>query len=307
VEAGLSDMRFVRVVRELPLPEEMAHDDELQEAYYSELDIALGPWKDRGRDAALVGLRELAAVGVLFDPRVQRARQLLSELYGGRRIDRLDGLVLPTLPPAPQATVAHRLALALPTYLLEFVLPNLDVSDTMLLRVLLERGIPKSMRADLETRALEPGDRALLARGLIQSGQLYWRSADFRAALKVLGPLDAAPEPEYLLLRGVAEALQAGPNDAVQMMLRGVSLPPGVEKVAALDALAQEPGALAAAAAFNAAYILELAPPPGDAGFWRSLQARYARAAGSLEAVPDRVRATELARAAGDTAKALER
>jgi hypothetical protein len=116
VEAGMAEMRFVDVVRAVPVPEEYAGDKELKDTYYTRLDQVLEPRKSRGRDAALVGLQGLAFVGVIADPRVDRARRLLSRLYGGRPIDALDALLLPpeTLP-AP-ATLEQRLARKLPTF-----------------------------------------------------------------------------------------------------------------------------------------------------------------------------------------------
>ncbi|HEY3236341.1 MAG TPA: hypothetical protein VGJ84_16610, partial [Polyangiaceae bacterium] len=83
VEAGLADMRFVEVIREVPLPEEMNSDPEVRDVYFATLDEALEPRKARGRDAALVGLAEFAREGVLKDGRVDRARSLLSKLYSG--------------------------------------------------------------------------------------------------------------------------------------------------------------------------------------------------------------------------------
>src|SRR5262249_13872020 len=67
IEAGLADLRFVQVVRKVALPSEMAADVEAKNAYYAALDEALEPRKARGRDAALVGLRLFAELGVLKD------------------------------------------------------------------------------------------------------------------------------------------------------------------------------------------------------------------------------------------------
>jgi hypothetical protein len=303
VEAGLADMRFVGAVRDVPLPEEMADDKELAEVYYSELDVALGPWKQRGRDAALLGLAEFAALGVLADARVARARRLLSELYGGRRINRLDGLILPELPPVDATTTEARLATWLPTQLLGSVLPDLDARSPGILRALLERGVPPHIRADLSTARQAPV-RALLARALVQLGQRYWRSADFQAAASLLNET-AADSPEARLIAGLAEALARGPRDATDMMLRGVKLPTGEANVRALDDLSKSEGPVAAAAKFNAAYLLELTPPAGDPEFWRKLAGRYTAAEHALADPEHKIRARELARAATDTAAAL--
>ncbi len=306
VEAGLADLRFVSVVREVPLPEEMARDDELREAYYSELDMALTPWKDRGRDAALVGLKQFAESGVLVDAKIDRARALLSELYGGRRIDRLDGLILPELAPADVGEVSLRLAERVPTPWLRWVLPDIDVSDPRVLRALMERGIAAPTRADLASRNLEPAAAKLLARALIELGRLYWRSADFGEAEKLLSATDAASAGDAPLMLGLAQALKGGPSDAADMMLHGPRLPAGVGNVAALDRLSHQGGPLAATAAFDAAYLLQLVPPQGDPAFWRGLAQRYESAAHGLSAPRDQARAKELAEAARATARALD-
>ncbi len=301
VEAGIADMRFVSVVRDVPLPEELAQDAELREAYYAELDVALAPWKERGRDAALVGLREFAAAGVLADPRVERARELLSELYGGRRIDRLDGLMLPA-PPAAASSTIENLAARLPTQLVPHVLPNLDANEPRVLALLLRKGLPRPVRADLESRPISAEANFALAWGLVRFGQTYWSSADFMAAEKLLQRVPLTPPSELLL--GVAQALKAGPRDAVDMMARG-SAPIPVTSLAALDTLAQGQGPWAPAAAFDAAYILELWPPPGDPSFWQGLARRYTQAEARLSDAGDKARAKELANAARATAKSL--
>lgn len=307
VQAGLADMRFVSVVRDVPLPEDMAHDDELREAYYSELDIALTPWKDRGRDAALVGLREFAELGVLSDPRVERARALLSQLYGGRRIDRLDGLMLPRLPEPTSETAKLRLVAALPSFFVPYVLPDLDPADEQVLAVLVERGVPPGVRADLESRELSPLARSRLARVLVDLGRRYWRSKDFTAAARVLGKGAKLTEDEALLAQGLAEALKGGPRDAAEMMLKGPLLPAGVGNVKALDELANARGPLAGFAAFDAAYILELVPQKGDAEYWRDVAARYDRAAKLLADDAAKARARNRAATARETAKAIAR
>jgi hypothetical protein len=86
IAAGNADLRFVEMVREVPLPDEMKADKAIESAYYAALDEALEPRKVRGRDAALVGLRAFAELGAVHDPRVDRARELLTKLYGGSRV-----------------------------------------------------------------------------------------------------------------------------------------------------------------------------------------------------------------------------
>ncbi len=95
VEGGMADLRLVDTMRSVPIPAEWAKDKELNDAYYGALDQAMEPRKQRGRDAALVGLSDYADLGVTKEPRVDRARALLSKLYGGRRINALDQVIAP--------------------------------------------------------------------------------------------------------------------------------------------------------------------------------------------------------------------
>lgn len=111
VEAGTADLRLVDRIRSSPTPS--AWDKELKAVYEAALDEALEPRKARGRDAALVGLADFAEAKILHDARIDRARGLLSKLYGGRRIDALDGLLLPPLP-TKASTVPETVATLLP-------------------------------------------------------------------------------------------------------------------------------------------------------------------------------------------------
>jgi hypothetical protein len=309
VEAGTADLRFVEVVREIPLPDDMAKDEEVKNVYYAALDQALDPRKNRGRDAALVGLREFAAEGILHDPRVDRARQLLSKLYAGRRIDALDGLLLPPLAGPDLGTPERRLAAKLPTFYASLVLYDQPPQDPELLRALLERGVPRSLRAGLDAGKVTGQVGELYARALVDLGRRYWRSEDFERAARVLerDPKAAGkPNDKTWLVRGLANALRGGPRDAAQMMLRGPFLPAGVGNVSELDALAKTGAPAAGMAAYDAAYILQLAPPrDADAGFWKDVAARYRRAAQLLAEAAAKAAAQERAKAADDTARAL--
>ena len=305
VEAGMADMRFVEVMREVPLPAELADDTELKDVYYGSLDQALEPRKRRGRDAALVGLQDLAATGVLSDPRVARARALLSKLYGGRRINALDGLLLPPLPELPNATMQQRLAATLPTFYAGMLLSEEDPTDASFLRALIERGIPALMSKQLESAALSEEARRLNARALVQLGQRYWRSNDFARAADLVKQ-DKTKSDEARLLAAIAVALKGGPQNATEMMVRGPLLPEGVGNVADLDAMARSKSPLAGLAAFDAGYLLQLVPPTEpDAKFWRSVAQRYDRAASLLTNDADKREARERAQAARDTAAAL--
>ena len=310
VEAGLADMRFVEVVRDVPLPDELASDKELRDVYYMALDEALDPRKDRGRDAALVGLRVFAELGVLHDPRVDRARALLSKLYSGRRIDALDGLLLPGLPRAELSTIELRLAARLPTFYAGTILGEADPTDPTMMRALLEHGLPAELRSKIDPTALPLNTRQLYARALVGIAQRYWRSPDFATAAKLseLATGGSGKEAdEARLVLALATALKGGPKDAAEMMIRGPFLPAGVGEVSKLDALAGTTKPWAGMAAYNAAFILQLVPPTQpDPAFWNDLAARYEKAAEKLEH-PDRKKAAqERAQAARDTATTLQ-
>lgn len=308
VEAGLADMRFVEVIRSIPLPKEMAGDPQVADAYYGSLDNELEPRKDRGRDAALVGLKEFARAGVVRDPRIDRARALLSKLYGGHRIDALDGLLLPALGALPEgSTDAERLASRLPVFYLPFVVETLDVSKPSVLRALLERGISPAMQQTLSTTKLAPEAKALYARFLLELGQRYWRSEDFGRAADVGRGGDDKPTEAAQLISALALALKGGPKDAAEMMLRGPTLPEGVGNVTDLDALAKKAkGPTAGFAAYDAAYILQLSPPSNaDKAFWQGVAKRYQQAAKQLPEAAQKAEATQRAKAAEATAKAI--
>lgn len=308
IAAGNADLRFVQMVREVPLPDEMKADQQVVDAYYGELDQALEPRKVRGRDAALVGLRTFAELGALDDPRVTRARLLLNALWAGSHIDALDRLLLPPLEPADTSTPELVLAAKLPTFYAQMWLSELDPTEPKLLRALLERGLPAPLRAKLDAAKLSDRTRTLYARALVQSGRRFFRASDFKHARSVLG----APPPGDLarLLGAVAQALENGPADATELMLKGPFVR-GTGDVSALDAETARHGRFAGYAAFDAALILALAPKRDDAAFWDGLAKRFDRADKLLAAEPHppaelagkRVR--EFADAARATAAAL--
>ncbi|HEY3257205.1 MAG TPA: hypothetical protein VGJ91_24775, partial [Polyangiaceae bacterium] len=281
IEAGLADMRFVSVVRQVALPKEMNDDAEVREAYYAALDEALEPRKARGRDAALVGLRELSNEGILVDPRVDRARALLSEVYSGRRIDALDKLLLPTLKPALDDTTERKLALRLPTFYAGYLLQSSSL-DAALLRALLERGLPHALTAHWDPSKLDETSRDLLARALIERGRRYFKAEDFALAARLSS--SDKPSPERALYHALASSLQNGPRDASELILRGPQLAPESVQVAELEHLAAEKNNPSAPlAAFDAAYLLGLTPPENDPKFWDALAKRFLNAAQALK------------------------
>ncbi len=314
IEAGLADLRFVEVARTAPIPDDIAKDTELAEAYYATLDEALEPRKARGRDAALVGLGALASVGVLKDRRVDRARALLSKLYSGRRIDALDSLLLPAVAEAKPETPDQKLAAELPTFYAEVLLAELDPRDAKNLGALLKRGLPAFARARLSRETKNVPSENLFARGLFDLGRSYWLAADFTAA--TAAATRAPKNTESLLIAALAKPLAAGPKNAAEMMLRGPHLPKGVADVKELDRLARSAPAAAPFASYDAARLLEIAPPStADATYWQDVAKRFSSAEklwASASGVPEAERSErrELARAgaraAEETARAIE-
>ncbi|MBW2523134.1 MAG: hypothetical protein JRI23_03125 [Deltaproteobacteria bacterium] len=310
VEAGMADMRFVEMVRGLPVPDEYREDKELLDQYYGGLDVALEPRKSRGRDAALVGLRGLAYVGVITDPRVGKARGLLSRMYGGRPIDALDALLLPVEPPAPAATVEQRLARALPSFYAGLVLVPAAVDDALLLRALTRRGLPLPHRIALAKAEPSPEIRLIAARARFELGRTYWRAVDIDESVHLLSqwPQGSPRPPEATLLLALGLALRGGPADAAAMIRTAPVESLGIGRVAALEAVAKDEAqrTVAGQAEFDAAVILELAAPPrAEAGYWQDLARRFRAAAGGLTDPKARAEAEQRARAATATARAI--
>ncbi|MBI4700602.1 MAG: hypothetical protein HY744_05470 [Deltaproteobacteria bacterium] len=308
VEAGMADMRFIDAARAAPIPDEIAGDQELRDAYYGGLEMGLEARKRRGRDAALVGLGQLAYLGVIRDERAERARQLLSRMYGGRPVGALDALLLPPLAPAEPATVPERLAARLPTFYAGLLIAPERAAEPTMLRMLVEKGISPPQRAALRAAALPPAVRALYARARLELGQRYWRRVDFDEAAGLLRELPAAERtPEARLVLALSIALRGGPANAADMMLRAPLAELGIGRVAALDALAAETGGpLRPLAAFDAALVLDIAAPKdAGTGYWLALARRYRDAAAWLPEGAERAQAVERAREAEGTAKAI--
>jgi hypothetical protein len=305
LEAGLADMRFVGVARSIDLPQEMKDDPEIRETYLVALEQALEPRVLRGRDAALVGLGELSRQGITRDPRLFEARALLSQLYAGRRIDALDGLLLPALPPATQTTTARKLAANLPAfYALRFdATPTVD--DAALLRARLEQGVPPALWLTSLPKSAPPELVVLAQRALFQLGQLYFWAQPFSRAAALETP---ATDANAALIASLAQVLARGPRNAAAIMLGPPTLPPELRGVEALDALAKQKGSSAGGfAEFDAAYLRGLAPPANDPAFWKEQVLRYQRAQKLLTDKGAKLRAVEHAKAAADTEKELRK
>lgn len=299
VEAGMADMRLADSLRSLPLPEEFAKDPELKNIFYAALEEALEPRKARGRDAALVGIGDFAGVGAISDARADRARTLLSKLYGGRRIDALDALLLPPLPAASAARVEERLAARLPTFYAGQLFEPKVASDPAILRALLARGVPGPMRGELRGTT-DPALRALFARARFGLAQRYWRVFDFdQVAALTRAPEGTARSDEATLLLALALALRAGPANAADMMHRAPLTALGVSDTAALDAIAKSQSPLAAMAAFDAALLREISPPEtAGADYWADVEARFRDAGARLTDPAHKKAADEGAKAA---------
>ena len=275
IEAGMADLRLVDRIRSAPTPS--TWDKELKAVYEAALDEALEPRKVRGRDAALVGLSDFAAAGIVQDARVDRARALLSKLYGGRRIDALDALLLPE---------GAASAIALPESVLALVPSDPAKRDAFAQLGLAPAASPRSARTRLEM------------------GQKYWRRVDFVEAAHAAAK-EATPDAKLVL--AVALALAKGPNGAKEMMTAASPAALHLNDTAALDALASEaPLGIAGMAAFDAAHLRSLSTPEGDAAapYLADVAARFRRAAGLLEDPAQRKRAEERAADADAAAKA---
>jgi len=302
LEAGLADMRFVGVARSIELPQEMKDDPEIRETYLVTLEQALEPRVLRGRDAALVGLGELSRQGITNDARLREARALLSQLYAGRRIDALDGLLLPSLPPASQASPALKTAANLPAfYALRFD-PTPAVDDAVLLRARLEQGVPPALWLTTLPSSTPPELAGLAQRALFQLGQLYFWAEPFARVATIQTPAD----PNAALLAALAKVLARGPRNAASLMLGPSTLPAELRDTAELDALAKQKGPVAGLAEFDAAYLRGLSPPANDPAFWKEQSVRYRRAQKKLDAKSAKL-AADLAAAALDTEKALRK
>ncbi len=304
LEAGLADLRFVEVARQIELPEEMKKDPEIRETYLVALEQALEPRVARGRDAALVGLGELSKQGITNDARLAQVRRRLSELYAGRRLDALDQLLLPALPAADESSPALKIAARLPAFYALKLASSPSVEDPKLLRARLEQGVPPALWLGALPQGASPELATLAQRGLFQLGQVYFWAEPFARAAAISTP---EQDSSAALVAALAKVLARGPRNAAAMMLGAPTLPPELRDVSAVDALAKAKTPLAGLAELDAAYLRGLAPPANDPAFWKEQAARYQRAEKKLDAKPAKAKAAELARAAADTEKELRR
>lgn len=301
VEAGRADLRFVEVARQVPTAPEFQKDPELRQIYESALEQALEPRKARGRDATLVGLRIFGDYGVISgSPRMQHARELLASMYGGRRVDALDALMIPA-PTRSVGTESPRrlvppflrtqLAAEGPALAAEASGPSATVFA------------PEVRKATLPDAAAE--ERAARARTSLRLSAAHWRRSSADAALDLVASLPRSESNEFLV--ALALALHQGPKDVVAMMAAGAPSALGYRKLDALDAVAKKGGAYAGAAAYDAALLREVAPPEGAGKkYFDDLAAQYRRAEKQLGAAPEAKLAADRAKHAEEIAAAAK-
>lgn len=309
LSSGWAYLRLVEVVREAPIPDEFRKDPEVANAYFAAVDEKLEPTKQNGRDGALVGLGTMAQAGVLQDERMRSTRSLLAKMYGGRRVDALDVLVLPKIPDPEGATVEQRLAAKLPSFLAGILLDPNSAKDPKMLRSLLHRGVPMPMRVALKEGEASLSDEArlLYGRARLEMGARYWRIVDFDAAVGLFSKVDKAKlDDRSKLVFATALALRNGPEDVAVLMLKNEGFSPKFGDVRALDTLAKGSSdqAVPGTASFDAAVIRQIAAPrDADAAYWEKLAERYRDAASKVTDQNVKYEADERAKAAAQTAK----
>ncbi|HSO34783.1 MAG TPA: hypothetical protein VLT33_19750 [Labilithrix sp.] len=282
LSAGNAEMRLVESIRSAPVPP--TWDPELKAIYQASLDEALEPRKKRGRDAALVGLGDLAQAGSLESARTAAAFGLLTSLYGGRRILELAELLVPRpADPVPATPLQIAIGAVAPYWVDVLDLRGEGDADAA---VALTHGVPLSLRAAFASAPpdTKPETRAAYARARFHMGQLAWRRVDFVEAAHAA---KQGSTPEDRLLLALSLALAQGPNGAAEMMRAPSASALELRHTEALDALVAEGGPLAGWAAFDAAHLRSLSPPEGsEAGpYFRDVAARF-RKAESLLADP---------------------
>jgi hypothetical protein len=271
IEAGVAELRLVDKMRSAPVP--ATWDPQLKAIYEAALDEALEPRKKRGRDAALVGMSDFARVGILRDARLDRARALLTKLYGGRRIDALDGLLLPAQQLPPPTTPSEIASASVPTAWLE----DTDVAGAQA-PLFLSRGVTRGLRDALE-RGHGHSEELITsyARARLAMGRVYWRRVDFVEAAQTV---KASKKPEDRLTLALALALAQGPNGAAEMMRAPTPAALDLRHTEALDALVAEGGPMAGMAAYDAAHLRALSPPEGAeaVSYLKDVAARFRKA-----------------------------
>ncbi|MBS2014811.1 MAG: hypothetical protein JST00_18120 [Deltaproteobacteria bacterium] len=279
IAAGTAEMRLVDNVLSSPTP--TTWDPELKAAYQAALDDALEPRRERGRIATLAGLRDFVTYGIITDTRVDRARALLSKLHPERKVDALDGLLVP---PRPKAAPGSPSA-----YWTSDIPPENESA-------IFERGLPLDVRSKFYSRGA-PGLMSAYARTRLDMGRVYWRRVDF---IETAYAAKASSEPDDRLVLAIALALVHAPDGLAAMMASTSPAALELGHTEALDALAAESSPIAGMAAFDAAYLRALSPPDGARApaYFRDVAARFRNAESLLTEPAHKMRAAERAKEA---------
>jgi hypothetical protein len=253
----------------------------------------------------------MAAQGVLSDARTTRTRSLLAKLYGGRRVDGLDVLLVPLGPPPSSSKPLAILARRLPTFYAGRLLEPGAALEPDVFASLTSRGVPTPIRASLRARTDLARDLvAAYAQFKLTMGVRYWRAVDFDEAVRLFGQLPAAERALGIDVSfATALALRRGPTDVAALMLQPEAIGPKFGDVRALDRFVDRARDKpeAGLAAFNAAVVRQIATPrDADAAYWLNLEKRYA-AAKELLPEPARSEAHERAKAAAATARVIQK
>ncbi|NOU34049.1 MAG: hypothetical protein HOO96_39665 [Polyangiaceae bacterium] len=292
IESGNADLRLGEIIREAPVPDDFRKDPELLHIYQTQLDGYLEPRVRRGRDAALVGLRKFADVGIFQSERLSRAQGLLSKMYAGRRIDALSSVLL------PQAPVAKEYLLGvLPTFYVNGSYTASLGEDAGYLGAAFQQGFPSVARSESIAggEKLKPAAKVAHAIGRARLGLTYWRGIEFDRVIALTSSA-TKEEPEARFLLALSLAMRNGPSDAVEMMSASTPHALNVGKTDALDVIAAEKGPLAGMAAFDAALLRETTPPPeARPEYFQDLAKRYRTAAELLVDPAYKARAAERA------------
>lgn len=256
-EAGYAELRLVDTLRNGTTPKDW--DADLKHAYESALEDAMAPMKAKGRDATLVGFGIMASLDLPYSPRIARARNLLATMYGGRRIDALDALMFAT--GKPGETDVKRASAA---YHLRTLVPPPKEPDA---------------RAPL-------GERLRAAERHLARGTTFWRAVDYDRVLVLVGP-DMATDDTARLYGALALALRQGPVDANHFMNAAAPSDLNLTHTDALDQLSHEKRSTSGMAAFDAAVLREIAPPPNaQREHFTDVGKRFDYAAQLLEGAP---------------------
>lgn len=320
--SGQANLRLAETFRAAPIPQDIAADAELKETYEQSLEMVVEPRKRQGRDASLVALQTLAEDGVIRSPEVDAARATLARLYAGRRIDALDALLLPKPPavaaavhgadfgrtgivraPTPLAGIADALsptlsaALPSPGPTQDAVAPQLGIVGSPG-RFL---SFPREVRQDSQRPWLRSYGHLLL-------GTRTWRGVAYdQVVATYISQTSFADEETRETARfyfALALTLRNGPDSPAEMMSAKAPADLNLGHVEALDALEGEHNRFAGEAAYDAALLLETAPPEkASASFFKGLAARYRKAEGLLTAADAKAKAHERAAAMDELAK----